>query len=35
MKVAKIENHHTEEELEELLKEYRTNAEVQNRNYVF
>ena len=31
MKVAKIENHHTEEELENLLKEYRTNSEVQNR----
>ena len=31
MRVAKIENHHSEEELENLLKEYKTDAEVQNR----
>ena len=31
MKVAKIKNHHTVEELEKLLKKYNDDVEVQNR----
>ena len=31
MKVAKVKNHHSEEELENLLKEYKADFEVQNR----
>ena len=31
MRVAKVEEHHTLEEIDDLIKEYRTDAEVQNR----
>ena len=31
MRVSKVEDHHSFEELDDLIKKYRTDAEVQNR----